>query len=1141
MWAVVVPVVFALLVVALVAIFRPERKLLAGLIGLFVVGAASIVYLPLSLFLVVVLKWWVILVPVMGVAFFYVGLMYLRDAKSVHFLWAIFLGLLRTCVYVILAGVFLLPGCQHYDKHEYESVVVVIDDVSGSMFVIDDLPSEVGDPKDLLSRQDKVREFLTAKLNQKKQPRTPFLDRVVAKSPVKMYRFGDILDETETITLNMKDRKSLSPQECKEFLTPGLKPVPKPDVANLPKAQADKKLDEYDAKIRAIAGLKRATNIGGALLQLDKLENTSFVQAYIVISDGQSNSKADYAARMEFLSRVNNPKRVIPVITVGVGNFRVPTSIRIDDINAPEEARPDDRFKVRVPVVSTGLPGEPFEVTLEATRIQDALGKEVKEQTYVLPIGKGVFKGAGDQQQGTVEFEIDVQELKGLLAKEDAKGDLEGRWQFKAKVPRHKNEPFPDPHHVSDPVTVQVQKRALRVLMFAGGATREYQFLRSILYREMMEKRMEFCILNQSTGKDEHVDQDVGPERMLADFPDTLGKSDTPFMSLSDYDVIIAFDPDWTKLSKKQRENLNKWVGENAGGLIYVAGPVYTHQMARPGGQDFSKLSPLIPVVLQDNRLHTTGLGHDSSRPYPLIFNPAAKQYDFLKLQEDGESPTAGWNGFFWGNEKFNPDPRENLKPKKGFFTYYPVERLKTASEVVAVFAGPKESRISPNKDSYEFKDMQPFIVTMPFGSGKSLYLGSGEFWRLRSYKDGFHERFWIKTMRYVSAGAKEQKKYGRILMPRIASKGTIQFEAQIRGKDLLALPSDHRPTVRVRFVEKKGGAGGPAVDPKAKDPKKDAKETKEAKDNKLDDKKKNLTFDLKAKPADGEWQGYFEGQIDLDEPGEYEFILPVPTVEGEYLRQTLIVREPNPELDNVRTNFGYLYQLASPSDSMLKNLPAETKKKIEAALQVPEGQTESISAKGGKRLFFSLATADAISDCLVQVPPKSDTVKGRFEDIWARGFNTGWKIDVFWATLVAPLVVGLFGAIILLALRQWISAAGFFGLCVFVSLLSLLYSYFPLPAVGIVGVMAVLGGLSYLVYAAIKKEYFGIAVLFVVGGLAIVLAGVLYFQLPANFLENSSTALRTESLELGFSFLLVIAVSLVGLEWLTRKLLRLA
>ena len=34
-----------------------------------------------------------------------------------------------------------------------------------------------------------------------------------------------------------------------------------------------------------------------------------------------------------------------------VGQFRLPSAIKIDDLQAPEETRPDDKFPIRVPVV----------------------------------------------------------------------------------------------------------------------------------------------------------------------------------------------------------------------------------------------------------------------------------------------------------------------------------------------------------------------------------------------------------------------------------------------------------------------------------------------------------------------------------------------------------------------------------------------------------------------------------------------------------------------------------------------------------------------------------------------------------------------------------------------------------------------
>ena len=42
------------------------------------------------------------------------------------------------------------------------------------------------------------------------------------------------------------------------------------------------------------------------------------------------------------------------------------------------------------------------------------------------------------------------------------------------------------------------------------------------------------------------------------------------------YDCIIAFDPDWSQLSSEQTELVRRWVADEAGGLVVVAGPVNT-------------------------------------------------------------------------------------------------------------------------------------------------------------------------------------------------------------------------------------------------------------------------------------------------------------------------------------------------------------------------------------------------------------------------------------------------------------------------------------------------------------------------------------------------------------------------------------
>src|SRR5207302_8270175 len=141
--------------------------------------------------------------------------------------------------------------------------------------------------------------------------------------------------------------------------------------------------------------LATGTNVGGSALQVAKLEAGNLVQALVLVSDGQSNQGSDAAVK-EFLDRVGNPKRPVHVFTVGVGEFRQPVSIRVESLQAPGQARPDDKFPVRVPVFGAGLQDEEFTVTLEATRVQDAEGRPVPGDKPAVLVKKGKFKGGGE-------------------------------------------------------------------------------------------------------------------------------------------------------------------------------------------------------------------------------------------------------------------------------------------------------------------------------------------------------------------------------------------------------------------------------------------------------------------------------------------------------------------------------------------------------------------------------------------------------------------------------------------------------------------------------------------------------------------------------------------------------------------------
>ena len=224
-WALWLPVGFAFLVIALLALFRDKgwNRLIAPTIVVAILSAIYVVAgynLFLGLF-----SWWYLLGPTLAVALFYVALMYRKDSRSVHPAIAGFLGLLRCCVYTILAVVFLLPGCQTFEKSEYRSKILMLYDVSGSMFVRDDIPALGQDPKTLLTRQEKVHRTLT--VGDPTQGAKPLLDLILAKSAVTSYRFGSLLDESEVHSWKQAEAVPAGPlavwlnPDKKNFTAPG--------------------------------------------------------------------------------------------------------------------------------------------------------------------------------------------------------------------------------------------------------------------------------------------------------------------------------------------------------------------------------------------------------------------------------------------------------------------------------------------------------------------------------------------------------------------------------------------------------------------------------------------------------------------------------------------------------------------------------------------------------------------------------------------------------------------------------------------------------------------------------------------------------------------------------------------------------
>ncbi len=1000
------------------------------------------------------ITWILLLALVVGLGIVLAIWMYRKDRASIPWGFAVFLAALRISVILLLAACFLLPAIQHWERVERRSRVALLVDVSGSMFVSDELPSATRLPDQLPTRMDKVLKLLT-------DDQVKFLHRLMERNPVVVYRFGSRLDE-EYLTLT-SDQPSWSAAswlswlklDLKEWLLQGLSASGRQRLREHPEFRGDEpgtpewawawlkkdendvfppvspesgftdadrqrlkeNRDRLDKRIEVARQLVQGTNVGESALAALNREAGNMLQALIIISDGRTTLGSESTIK-ELRDRARRDG--VPVMTIAVGEDRPPISIQIVDVQTPEQAPPDERFVIRAEIDGVGLASKEKVVYLDIFKP----GEDPKKSRPSHTLDAKVVFAPGEPPHAQVEFAIDPTVTDGAdklppdffkprgseageVPMAGSSGSdraapgkselLEGEWNFVVRVPRDEQEAFLEPEHRSDVTPVQIIKKPLRVLLFAAGAERDFQFVRQILVREKDQKRAELSIFVQNLGRDGRDVQDVEPERRLNRFPHTLLVGEAAaqldpkekYYNLDQYDVIIAFDPDWSELEAEQIRLLKTWIERQAGGLIIVGGPIHTYQLARATESDkLQMLAELFPVVPGDSVLPANpnvGLRPNTRRPWHLNFPGAHKDMEFLKLDEEKNHPLAGWDDFFFRKER--RDARDT-DASRGFFSVYPVQSVKKGATVVATYADPA-TRLADGSE-------HPFLVVMDYPQGKIAFL-AGELWRLRAYREAFFERFWIKLARYVSSGTRtRQNKRGVLVMGKQFTAGNfVRIEAQLFGPDSQPLPDSAH--VRAYLT--------PTLS---------------------DDPRQRQEVKLNPKRSSVSWGGWFQGRYLATAPGEYRIEIPIPG-SPDALRGKFLVKESNPEMDLVRPDWSAMYQLAGDVEEILPRLDRATadqarlvlSRKAAANPSSPSNTAAPTNApstadgeKAGEeplRLFFSLANADLIPD-LMTTQTKVQRHRGPIDDLWDDGpvlgaDNRGQPIIVPWVLLA---LVGL-------------------------------------------------------------------------------------------------------------------------------------
>jgi hypothetical protein len=720
--------------------------------------------------------------------------LYLRDTHELHPAWKVWLLILRLGAWAGLLAVAVNPQERTQTTSFRPSRVAIAVDTSLSMQLPEKSPDDVDPSKPETAeapparpRADAVRELLE---------RSPLIAELQKNHDVSVFTFD-------------------STQAGPHWLFKSKDPRVVGQVSNLPgqedeKGRAGNKPAPQDSgpqwdEIVKPRGVE--TRLGESLLELVRQVSGKSLSGVLVISDGAANSGIDPAAASHFAAQSKTR-----LVTVGVGGTKPPVNLSIASVQAPTDAHLGDPFEITAFVQAEGLAGKAATVELLSRPEGETSEPSLVESKELALADNGVPVEVTFKQNpattGSVEYLLRAKPVAKASELSDADNE------------RRK--------------TIRVTDRKTKVLLFAGGPMRDYVFVKNMLFRH---KAIEVDVLLQTADPGTAVSQEG---KLIFDFPKTREE-------LFPYDVIVAFDPDWRKVTPEQQANLREWVFAQAGGLILVAGDVNTSSLAS-GGEELKPIQELCPVTLSSL---ASDLLADASGPqaWPIGFSRAGVEAGFLQLTDDTISSAAVWKEF------------------PGIYRCYPTAGAKAGATVFANFTDPR------TETSY---GAPIWLASQFYGSGRTLYLGAGELWRLRAIDEDYFDRFWTKAIRELSTTRlKRGTLRGMLLLER--NQYLLGQTAHVRA--LLSDAQFHPLSAESVNCDIYDPSGRPLIPP------------------------------MKLLP-DRQRPGQFVGDFRLSLPGTYRLELTIPD-STDKLSEKLDVSLPNLETANARQNVQLLRAMA--------------------------------------------------------------------------------------------------------------------------------------------------------------------------------------------------------------------------------------
>ncbi|HLX64006.1 MAG TPA: ThuA domain-containing protein [Planctomycetota bacterium] len=498
--------------------------------------------------------------------------------------------------------------------------------------------------------------------------------------------------------------------------------------------------------------------------------------------------------------------------------------------NAGEDAlQAAQVYKTRnIPIFTVGIgdPSEPkdFEVTVEGP---DVILPDDPSEVVAWVRYRGYT--------GITSIKVDMKDGDKVIASEEAKlgkpgektpvplhfkESKPGKYTYVVQIPEQQGELRTDNNKAT--YNFQVVDKKVKVLFVEGQDLPrwEYRYLKTALRRDHTTE----CDVLLATSDNTFQWDGTEGKTPLEQFP--INKKE-----ISDYDVIIFGDVSPTIFTADQAKLLQEFIREG-GGFMMIAGERYA-----PAEYTQAPWFEILPVIPQRSAYATPEGGFQEQ--FSIEPTPDGYKEAWMHLDPDEHANREIW---------------ENL-PK--MYWYYPVKKKKDLAKVLATHPTDKD----------ETGAKMPLIVEMPYGSGKTMFIGVDSLWRWRrGVGDKYHYRFYNQAIRHLSQ-AKRLGGQKRFLMSTDRSLSAIGDKvgvtATVKDENLKELID---PRVQVHGKKPNG---------------------------------ENFTFDLKAMH---DRPGVYEGDYIPEAQGDYTIWMTDPSQPDAHQSEvTFKVEKPQLEFENPR------------------------------------------------------------------------------------------------------------------------------------------------------------------------------------------------------------------------------------------------